>query len=283
MADLLKGAPVAQSINERSEQELRKLSARGVYPTLAFVRLGSNQDDIAYERSASKCCEKVGVKTETFALPEDVSQAELEKLIVTLNKNSSIHGILVFLPLPEHLDRKAVQKLILPKKDVDGISPGSLAGVFIGDGEGFPPCTAEACIEILDYYGIDCKGKHAVVVGRSLTVGKPLSMLLLGKNATVTVCHTKTSDMPSVTKNADILIAAAGRANMLGAGHLSSGQIVIDVGINFVDGKLCGDVDFSAAESLASAISPVPGGVGTVTSALLVNHVVEAAKRQSAD
>lgn len=281
MAVLLKGNPVAQAINDKSAKKLEKLSLIGILPTLAIVRVGSREDDIAYENSVVSRCDKVGVKHLKIILPGDVSQSELENLIKRLNVDSSVHGILIFMPLPVHLDREAVQNAILPEKDVDGISPGSLAGVLMGRGKGFPPCTPAACIELLDYYGIDCKGRRAVVIGRSLTVGKPLAMLLMNKNATVTVCHTKTINLPTITKDAEILIAAAGSANMLGGEHLSPGQCVIDVGINFTDGKMCGDVDFSTAESMVSSITPVPGGVGTVTSSVLVNHVVEAAARQS--
>lgn len=281
MASILKGAPVADAINERSKASIAELSERGIFPTLALVRIGSREDDIAYENGAVKRCDKVGVKVKNVILPEDISQNQLIEAIEDLNKDSSVHGILVFMPLPKHLDGEAVRRALLPEKDVDGITTGSLAGVFTGSGEGYPPCTSQACIEILDYYGIDCKGKRTVVVGRSLVVGKPVSMLLMAKNATVTICHTKTVDMPSVTKNAEIIIAAAGKAKALAAEYLSEGQTVIDVGINFADGKMCGDVDFDAAQAIVGAITPVPGGVGTVTTSVLVNHVVEAAIRQT--
>jgi len=215
-------------------------------------------------------------------LPADILEAELLDEIEKLNFNSSVHGVLIFMPLPKHLDSEKVRRALSPEKDVDGITYGSLSGVFTGSGEGFSPCTAEACIEILDYYGIDCAGKNAVVIGRSLVVGKPVSMLLTAKNATVTLCHTKSIDIPSITRNADILIVAAGRPKVIGGEYFSENQTVIDVGINFLDGSMCGDVDFTAAEPLVGAITPVPGGVGTVTTSVLVNHVVEAAKRQNA-
>ncbi len=282
MAELLKGAPAADAINERSQKELAQLQERGITPTLALVRVGEREDDIAYENGAVKRCEKVGIAVRHVVLSESSSQSELISTVEQLNTDTGIHGVLIFMPLPSHLDGEAVRRALSPEKDVDGITAGSLAGVFTGSGEGFAPCTAQACIEILDYYGIDCKGKRAVVVGRSLVVGKPVSMLLMAKNATVTICHTKTVDMPSVTKNAEILIAAAGKAGAVTAQHLSEGQTVIDVGINFQEGKMCGDVDFSSAQSIVSAITPVPGGVGTVTTSVLVNHVVEAAKRQNA-
>ena len=282
MAELLKGAPVAEAINERSAELLNRLKARGITPTLAMLRVGEREDDIAYENGAAKRCEKVGVQVRRVTLPENVSQNELEEEIRRLNEETDVHGVLMFMPLPKQLDSAAARRILSPAKDVDGITDGSLAGVFTGRGEGFAPCTAQACIEILDHYGIDCKGKRAVVIGRSLVVGKPVSMLLLAKNATVTLCHTRTVDLPHEAQNAEILIAAAGKAGTVRAEHLRDGQIVIDVGINFIDGKMCGDVDFAAAEQLSLSLTPVPGGVGTVTTSVLVSHVVEAARRQNA-
>ena len=282
MAELLKGAPVAEAIKERSAELLNRLKARGITPTLAMLRVGEREDDIAYENGAAKRCEKVGVQVRRVTLPENVSQNELEEEIRRLNEDTDVHGVLMFMPLPKQLDSAAARRILSPAKDVDGITDGSLAGVFTGSGEGFAPCTAQACIEILDHYGIDCKGKRAVVIGRSLVVGKPVSMLLLAKNATVTLCHTRTVDLPHEAQNAEILIAAAGKAGTVRAEHLRDGQIVIDVGINFIDGKMCGDVDFAAAEQLSLSLTPVPGGVGTVTTSVLVSHVVEAARRQNA-
>ena len=282
MAILLKGAEVASAINERSQNQLRLMKVDGISPTLAIVRVGEREDDISYENGAVKRCEKVGVAVLHVVLPDDVTQKTLTFEIEKLNRDSSVHGVLIFMPLPKHLDSEKIRRLLSPEKDIDGITYGSLTGVFTGSGEGFSPCTAQACMEILDYYKIDCTGKKAVVIGRSLVVGKPAAMLLLAKNATVTFCHTKTADMPSVTKNADILIVAAGKPKAIGSEYFSAHQTVIDVGINFLDGNMCGDVDFDAAEPLVGAITPVPGGVGTVTTSVLVNHVVEAAKRQSA-
>lgn len=280
MAIELKGAPVAAAINERAQKALEELSAQGILPTLAVLRVGEREDDIAYETGAIKRCEKVGVGVQRHILAETVSQAELMETIQRLNTDPTVHGVLILLPLPRHLDGEAARRALSPEKDVDGITSGSLAGVFSGSSEGFPPCTAQACIEILDHYGVDCTGKKVVVIGRSLVVGKPLSMMLLAKHATVTICHTRTKDMRAVTREADILIAAAGRAEMVGADYLSPGQTLIDVGINFVDGRMCGDVDFKAASPIVSALTPVPGGVGTVTTSVLISHVVEAAKRQ---
>ena len=280
MAIELKGAPVADAINARSQAELNNLISFGITPTLAIVRVGERGDDIAYENGAVKRCEKVGVAVCRVVLPESITQDELMQKIDELNINSSVHGVLILMPLPKHLDGEAVRQALAPEKDVDGITDGSLAGVFTGSGNGFAPCTAQACIEILDHYGIDCKGKRAVVIGRSLVVGKPVAIMLMAKNATVTVCHTKTVDMPSVTKSAEILIVAAGKLKAITAEYLSENQVVIDVGINFSEGTMCGDVDYNAALPIVSAITPVPGGVGTVTTSVLVNHVVEAAKLQ---
>ncbi|NLV85744.1 MAG: bifunctional 5,10-methylenetetrahydrofolate dehydrogenase/5,10-methenyltetrahydrofolate cyclohydrolase [Clostridiales bacterium] len=279
MLELLKGAPVAEAINQRTQELSEHLRSLGVSPTLALLRVGEREDDIAYEQSAMKRCEKAGVDTRSVILPADVSQKGLIAAIEELNCDKAVHGILLFMPLPKHLDGEATRRALSPEKDVDGISYGSLAGVFTGSGEGFPPCTAKACIEILDFYGIDCTGKNAVVVGRSLVVGRPLAMMLMEKNATVTICHTKTQNLPSVTKEAQLLIAAVGKAKAIGAEHLSTGQVLIDVGINFVDGKMCGDVDFPAAEAVSGFVTPVPGGVGSVTTAVLASHVTEAARR----
>ena len=280
MAEILKGAPVVSALNERISKKAEELRGLGIIPTLTLVRVGENEADISYERGAIRRCEAVGVEVKNTVFPEDISQEELLAFIDSLNRDDSVHGVLIFRPLPRHINDEAVRSALAPEKDVDGITDGSLAGVFTGSGRGFCPCTAEACIEILDHYGIDCAGKRAVVVGRSLVIGKPVSQLLIGKNATVTVCHTRTKDMQSETRRADILIAAAGKAGVIGADHVAPGQVVIDVGINVDEnGKLCGDVDFSSAEPVVSAITPVPGGVGSVTTSVLANHTVIAAER----
>lgn len=281
MAELLKGAAVVAAMNEKLSAEVAELKAKGVNPTLAILRVGERDDDISYEKGAMKRCETVGVAVRNVVLPADVSQDELMKNVEALNDDKNVHGVLIFRPLPKHLDEEAVRKALKPEKDVDGITDGSLAGVFTGSGEGFAPCTAQACMEILDYYKVDCKGKRAVVIGRSLVVGKPAAIMLMSRHATVTVCHTRTVDMPSVTRTAEILIVAAGKANAVTKEYLAPGQIVVDVGINMTDeGKLCGDVKFDDAEPIVGAITPVPGGVGTVTTSVLVSHVVEAAKKQ---
>jgi methylenetetrahydrofolate dehydrogenase (NADP+)/methenyltetrahydrofolate cyclohydrolase len=228
-----------------------------------------------------KRCETVGVEVKRVILPEDTTQEALMAALDELNRDSGVHGILIFRPLPSHLDEEAVRRAIAPEKDIDGITDGSLAGVFTGSGEGFAPCTAQAALEILDHYGISCEGKRAVVIGRSLVVGKPAAMLLMQRNATVTVCHTRTRDIPAITRQADIIIVAAGKIESVTGEFFSPGQVVIDVGINWSEekGKLCGDVRFDEAEPIVSAITPVPGGVGTVTTSVLVSHVVEAAAR----
>ncbi len=279
MAVELKGAPVAKAIDERSRAGIETLLEKGVAPTLALVRVGAREDDIAYENGAVKRCERVGVSYKKVTLPADISQEALLETIEDLNRDATIHGVLLFLPLPKRFDGDAVRAALSPEKDVDGVTEGSLAGVFTGSGKGFAPCTAQACIEILDHYGYDCKGKRAVVVGRSLVVGKPVAMLLLGKNATVTVCHTKTAELPAVVRGAELVVTAAGKPKVVDGECFSEGQTVVDVGINFVDGVMCGDADFDAASQKVAAITPVPGGVGTVTTSVLVNHVVEAALR----
>ena len=283
MAKRLLGKEVTAALNERIKADAEALKAKGVNPTLCIIRVGENESDISYERGATKRCETLGVACEKILLPEDVSQEELLATIDKVNKNDQIHGVLLFRPLPKHLDQSVIENALDPAKDVDCMTDGSMSGVFTGKNVGFPPCTPQACMEILDHYGIDCTGKKAVVVGRSLVVGKPAAMMLIKKNATVTVCHTRTVDMPSVVREADIVIVAAGRAGVVDDTYLRAGQVVIDVGIKVnAEGKLCGDVDFEKAEPIVEAITPVPGGVGSVTTSVLVGHVVEAAKRKFA-
>ena len=283
MAKRLLGKEVTAALNERIKADAEALKAKGVNPTLCIIRVGENESDISYERGATKRCETLGVACEKILLPEDVSQEELLATIDKVNKNDQIHGVLLFRPLPKHLDQSVIENALDPAKDVDCMTDGSMSGVFTGKNVGFPPCAPQACMEILDHYGIDCTGKKAVVVGRSLVVGKPAAMMLIKKNATVTVCHTRTVDMPSVVREADIVIVAAGRAGVVDDTYLRAGQVVIDVGINVnAEGKLCGDVDFEKAEPIVEAITPVPGGVGSVTTSVLVGHVVEAAKRKFA-
>ena len=280
MAEILKGAPVVAALNEEMAREVESLKSIGIVPTLAIVRVGEREDDIAYERGAMKRCEKVGVEVKQVLLPGDCSEDALISTLQDLNNNSKVHGVLLFRPLPKYMDGDRVRNTLSPEKDIDGITDLSLAGVFVGTNTGYAPCTAQACMEIIDYYGIDPNGKKAVVVGRSLVVGKPAAMMLIGKNATVTVCHTRTVDMPAVCREGEILIISTGRPKIVDKRHLAPGQTVIDVGINILeDGSMCGDVDFDAAEGIVGAVTPVPGGVGTVTTSVLVKHVVQAAKK----
>ena len=283
MAKQLLGKEVTAALNERIKADVATLNAKGIKPTLGIIRVGERPDDLSYERGATKRCETLGVEYKKFLLPADVTQEELLKVVYEVNKDDNIHGVLMFRPLPKHIDQTLVENALAAEKDVDCQTDASLGGVFTGKKVGFPPCTPQACMEILDHYGIDCTGKKAVVIGRSLVVGKPAAMMLIKKNATVTTCHTRTIDMPSVAREAEILIVAAGRAGVVGKEYVSPGQTVIDVGINVnEEGKLCGDVNYAEVEPIVDAITPVPGGVGSVTTSVLVGHVVEAAMRKFA-
>lgn len=279
MANQLLGKDVVAALNAKLQAKVEELKAKGVTPTLGIIRVGERPDDLSYERGATKRAETIGVAVEKFVLPVDVTEAELLATIEKINANDAIHGVLMFRPLPKHLNEDKICNALDPKKDIDGITDGSNAGVFMGKKMGYAPCTPAACMEILDYYGIDCTGKKVTVIGRSLVVGKPAAMMLIKKNATVTVCHTRTVDMPSVCREADILIVAAGKAGVVGKDYVKPGQIIIDVGINWNDElqKLCGDVAFDEVEPIVESITPVPGGVGTVTTSVLIGHVVEAA------
>ena len=279
MAKQLLGKEVNEKLNARIIAECEELKARGVNPTLAIVRCGERPDDLSYEKGATKRAEALGVAVEKFLLPEDVSKEELLRTIDAINANDQIHGVLMFRPLPKHLkaDQDEICNRLDPRKDVDGMTNGSNAGVFMGKELGFAPCTPAACMEILDHYGIDCTGKKAVVLGRSLVVGKPAAMMLLAKNATGTVCHTKAA----VAREADILVSAAGVLKSLTKDYVRPGQVVIDVSINWDEAKggIAGDAVYDEVEPIVEAITPVPGGVGAVTTSVLIGHVVEAAKR----
>ena len=281
MAEVLKGMPVAKAISEELKARSEALQAKGVTPTLAIFRVGERDDDLSYERGAMKRAEQTGVAVRNVVLPADVDSETFFKALDDLNHDKTVHGILMFRPLPKQLDGEKARQMLAPEKDVDGCTDGSLAGVFANAKVGFPPCTAQAAMEILKFYGIDPKGKKAAVIGRSLVIGRPVAMMLMHANATVTICHTRTVDVPSITKEADIVIAASGQMESVGAEYLSEGQTVIDVGIgwNEAKGKLCGDVKFEEAEPVVAAITPVPGGVGSVTTAVLCKHVIEAAER----
>lgn len=281
MADLLLGKPVADAMAADIVARAKALTTSGKQPTLAIVRVGERPDDLTYERSAMKRADACGIAVKQFVLPADASTDDVLAAVATVNSDDSIHGCLLFRPLPEGIDEQAVCNALDPAKDIDGITRGSLATLLAGTGEGFAPCTAAACIDILDHYGIDPQGKKAVVLGRSLVIGKPVALMLLARNATVTVCHSRTQDLASAVRDADIVVCATGRARAYGADLFAPGQTVLDVGINFDDeGNLCGDADFDAVESVVSAITPVPRGVGSVTTVAMLRNVVIAAERR---
>lgn len=278
MSIMMKGSEVAAAMKEELLREVEKLAQKGIVPELGIVRVGARPDDLAYERGAIKRMGTMGIRCKIIELPESIGQAEFEREFSAVDNDPDVHGILLFRPLPKQLDEESVKNIINPKKDIDCMSPINIAKVFSGDASGFAPCTAQAVMEVLAHYGIDVGGKRVTVVGRSMVVGRPLSMLLLKKNATVTICHTKTRDLEETCRNAEILVAAAGKAAMITADFVSENSVVIDVGINVgSDGKLCGDVDFDAVAPRVAYITPVPGGVGTVTSSVLAEHVVRAA------
>ena len=290
MAELLLGKEVVSGMEQNLKRRVEALAEAGVTPKLAIVRCGENSSDLAYERGAEKRAASVGVAVTKFLLPENVTAEELTRTIEEINADESIHGCLIFRPFPAHLKEMQgeICNRLKPEKDVDGITDLSYAGVFTGKKLGFAPCTPEACIEVLEHYGISLKGKNVVLIGRSLVVGKPLAMLLLAKNATVTICHTKTVDLPQITRAADIVISAAGALGILTKMHVRQGQTVIDVSVNWDENKenargglgaFAGDAVFDEVEPVVKAITPVPGGVGTVTSTVLCAHVIEAAER----
>lgn len=276
----MKGADVVAAINERLAEQIETIKSEGGRtPKLAIIRVGEKPDDMSYERGAGKRMEKVGIDHAEFHFPQDIPREEFYQEFDRINEDPEVDGILLLRPLPEHLCEKELEKRIDPAKDVDGISPWNQAKVMAGEKDGFAPCTPEAVIEMLDFAGVDLTGKRVTVVGRSMVVGKPLAMLLMNRNATVTVCHTRTKDLAETCRNGEILVAAAGRAEMLDASFVGEGAVVIDVGINVTEeGKLCGDVKLSDVEEKAAAAlaTPVPGGVGTVTTSVLAKHVLQA-------
>ncbi len=283
MAKILKGKEVSDALNEELWARSEALGAKGIRPVLGIIRLGDRPDDLAYERGAIKRAEKTGVDVRQFIFDKDMSQDELLREIDRINGDSGIHGVLIFRPLPEQIDDDAVRNALTPEKDMDGITDVSMAGVYAGTDQGYPPCTAEACMRILGHYGIDPEGKNVAVIGRSQVIGRPVAMMLIKKNATVTVCHTRTSGMADICRDKDMIIAAAGHIGTVTEGFLSPGQTVIDVAINFDDeGNMRGDVDHEAAERIAGAVTPVPGGVGSVTTSILMEHVISAAEKTAA-
>ena len=285
MAELLKGKAVADAMKEELTKKVQELKAKGISPKLGIIRVGARPDDLFYEGGAKKTCEAIDMAYEVFEYPQDVDQATFEKAVSDVGANKEVHGILMFAPLPKHLDEKKIRNLIPVAKDVDCMTLGAAAKVFADELDGFPPCTPTACMDILKFYNIPLKGKKAVVLGRSLVVGKPVAMLLLRENATVTICHSRTENLPAVCADADILIAAVGRAKMVKADYVKAGQTVIDVGINEDPdnpGKYCGDVDFAAVEPIVDKITPVPGGVGSVTTVVLCKQTIQACEQQNA-
>lgn len=283
MARILSGKEVAAALGARLGEEVAELERAGVSPALAILRVGKRDDACAYERGARKRCESAGIVVASLTLPEMCSQDDLMTMIAKLNADRSVHGILMLSPLPGHLDQQAATAALSPVKDVDAVTVNSLAHVFAGGGIGFSPCTAQSCMEILHHYGIDPAGKRAAVLGRSLVVGRPVAMMLLHENATPTICHSRTADAPLITREADIVIAAIGRAESVGPEYFRAGQTVIDVGTNWDDarGRLVGDVRFDEVEPIVEAITPVPGGVGSVTTTVLAGNVVRAACAQA--
>ena len=276
---VIKGAQVVEAMGGRITKQVEELKNAGVEPCLAILRVGEDGSQMAYERGARNRLVKYGIKCETTALDIDVSQEDFEKAFRGLNEDAAVHGILILQPLPKSLSIESIKNEINPLKDVDAISPMTLYRVFAWDKQAFAPCTAEGVIEILDSIGTQYRGKKCVIVGCSLVVGRPLGMLLLARDATVTYCHEFTVDVPKEARDADILISAAGVPKLIGAGHVNENMTVVDVGINVgADGNMCGDVDFDAVKDIVANITPVPGGAGSVTTSVLADHVVRAAK-----
>ena len=278
----LRGKAVADSITATAAGNVAMLKEKGIYPKLAVIRVGARPDDIAYERGIIKRFEGAGVDFEVAELAEDCSQEDLNRLFDRFNGDDKVHGILMFRPLPKHLSDEYMKRNIDPKKDIDGKGDINQAALYAGDKTAYAPCTAQAVMEILHYYDIPVTGRNVTVVGRSQVIGKPVSLMLISENATVTVCHTKTKDLTAELKRADIIVAAAGKAKMITSDMTGEGQVVIDVGMNTdEDGKLCGDVDYAAVSEKASMITPVPGGVGAVTTSVLLRYTVESALRSA--
>ena len=276
----LRGIPVVNALTEHVNKKIEKLNEVQIIPKLSIVRVGEREDDISYEKGILKRFSAVNAIVDVIVLPSDVNQDYLEETVLSLNNDISVHGILLFRPLPKHLSQERIKTLIDKDKDVDGMGTVNNAYVYEGNKDGYAPCTAQAVIEILDFYGIDVAGKKITIIGRSLVVGKPLTMLLLHRNATITICHTKTLQLADECKKADILIACAGSAKMVDIDFTHPGQIVVDVGINVVGGKLCGDVDYETIINKVAAITPVPGGVGTVTTSVLLKNTVYSAMKR---
>ena len=274
----LRGMPVVKHIAEEVSQRMAELAKKNIVPTLAVIRVGEREDDLSYERGLMKRFDSVQAKVVSKVLPVDVTEEKLIETLNECNEDDDIHGILLFRPLPKHLDEKKIVELVNPRKDVDCMCLTNIAHTFAQSGLGHEPCTPRAVMEMIDFYNIDLTGKKVVVVGRSMVVGKPLAMMLLKKNATVIMCHTKTADIKGECKSADIIIACAGVAKMIDETYVSEGAVLIDVGINVLDGILCGDVNYNSIMDVAAKATPVPGGVGTVTTSVLLKHTVRSAE-----
>lgn len=280
MSNIIDGKLVSAAVKERVAAEVKELNQKGISVCLAVILVGSDPASQIYVANKKKACEQLGIISKEYLLPETTTQDELLTLVNELNADASVNGILCQLPLPKGLDEKVVIEAIDPNKDVDAFHPVNVGRIMIGDYD-FLPCTPAGVMEMLAYYNIDVCGKECVVIGRSNIVGKPMGMLLLHKNGTVTIAHSKTKDLSEVTRRADILVAAVGKAKFVTADMVKDGAVVIDVGMNRADGKLCGDVDFDAVSEKASYITPVPGGVGPMTIATLMQNTLTAAKRQN--
>jgi methylenetetrahydrofolate dehydrogenase (NADP+)/methenyltetrahydrofolate cyclohydrolase len=279
MTEVLKGNAVAQQIKDQMRKDIEELAKVDKEPTLAIVRLGDNPGDISYEKSIIKNCNNIGIKSKVFEKDVNIKTEELVELIKELNEDKSISGILVFRPLPKHIDEEVIRNTISPLKDVDCMHPLNLEKIFEGNMDGFAPCTPKAAMEILKFYDIPLEGKNVVVVNRSMVVGKPLTMMLLEKNATVTICHSRTKNLNEITKKADVVVVALGRAKFFDESYFTEDSIIIDVGVSLdQDGKLSGDADYDKVSPKVSKITPVPGGVGSVTTSILLSQVVLACK-----
>ncbi len=281
-AKLLTGKEVAQKMDQDIQKDVQDFKAKGVNPALRIMIVGGAEDSVFYANSAKKMAEKNGIICEIEQLPAETSQDEFVNILKQRNADKNIHGIIVMRPFPKQISEDVVKHILAPEKDVDCFNPVNAGKIMAGDMTGFPPATPQAVMEILRFYQVPMSGKEAVVIGRSMVVGKPMSMLLLGENATVTVCHSKTKDLPGVCRRADVLVAAIGKAKMITKDYIKPGATVMDVGINPEGDKFVGDVDTEPAKDVAAAITPVPGGVGTVTTRVLLKHVVKAAKLQNA-
>ena len=281
MACIMSGEEAAASIDRRTAARVAAIKNRGVEPSLAIVRVGEPDDAVAYERGASGSCARTGVSVRRISLPASVGQREVESIVAELSADAGVHGILLLDPLPRHVNVQAVKAKLDPSKDVDGVTSVSFAKVYAGYGEGFAPCTAEACMRMLCHFGVECSGKRVAVIGHSLVVGRPVAMMLLGADATPTICHIKTVGTPEIAREADIVIVATGLTQAIGRAYFRAGQAVLDVGIGLDDRerRLRGDVVFNEVEPLVDFITPVPGGVGVVTSSVLASHVAQAAEK----